>query len=363
MPKRLSAVDAVSPAFSDAKRLLFQPFRFGLWSRFAWIGLLTGEFAGAGWGGSTNWNLPSSGGGSKLGLLFHYADPTKPWLTEFLPWILLGAAAIFVLGLVWIYAASVGRFILLDAVLNGRYRLREGWKRWREPGQHYFFWQLSFTFVMLLLLAIVVGVPVLLAWRAGWFRHGDEHFGWLVGGGILLFFVLMGLILLSAVVELVAKDFLVPVMALENRGVFEGWRRLGPMLLAEKWAYAGYILMKIVLAVGSAILFGILDFLVILFALIPLGIIGVAAYFLVKGAALSWNPVTISAVVLLAVAACAAIFWVMAFVYSPGLVFFQSYTLQFLGSRYPALETVMFPPPHFPPPSQPMRPNTPFPAG
>jgi hypothetical protein len=184
-----------------------------------------------------------------------------------------------------------------------------------------------------------------------------EHFGELLGGGILLFLVVVIYFLIAAVISLFAKDFLIPIMALEGRGVFDGWRRLLPMLGAEKGAYAGYVVMKIVLAVGSALLFGIINVFAILFLMIPLGIVGVIVYFIAHGLALSWGTLTFGAVVILAVAALGAVLGTIAFIYSPGLVFFQSYTLHFLGSRYPTLGTLLYllpPPPGSIPPAAPL---------
>lgn len=343
MPARLSAVEAVSPAFEHTKRQLFQPFRFQRWARLAVVSLLTGEFAGSSWGGG-NVNLGGGGGGSgkkDLSFLVSLADPTWERLREFLPWIALLVLLGLALGLLWVYVASVFRFVLLDAVLRDRYELRAGWARWQEPGLSYFLWQLGFTFFLLAILAVVAGLPVFLAWRAGVFRQPGQHTVLLVLGGLVLFFVVVGIVLISALVALLAKDFVVPLMALENLKVMEGWRRFLPLLAAEKASFTGYVLMKIVLAIGSAILFGIANLIVLLVLLIPLAIAGVALVLGGKAAGLSWGAFTISAAVLLGVLALAGILYVLSFISSPAVFFFQSYTLQFFGGRYPLLGALL----------------------
>jgi hypothetical protein len=75
MPAPLSAVDAVSPAFSATRRTLFQPFRFATWARFAWIALLTGEFAGGGFSGGSNFNMPSTANGRRWNFIFSLTPP------------------------------------------------------------------------------------------------------------------------------------------------------------------------------------------------------------------------------------------------------------------------------------------------
>ncbi len=350
MPSPLSAVESIAPAFAQTKRLLFQPFSFGVWARLAVVSVVTGEFAGGSWGGSSNLNIPAHEGGRQAALLF-LSEPNWPHMQEYLPLILVGVAVLIGVGVLWIYVASVLRFVLFDAVLNNRSKLRDGWRRWEAPGGRYFLWELGFTLASLVVLVLLIGLPVYLAWRAGLFRQSDQHFALLLGGGLILFLLAIALVLLSAVVSLLAKDFLVPLMALENLGVWGGWRRLLPMLQVEKGGFAGYVLMKIVLAVGGAILFGIVNLIAILLLLIPLGALGAGVFVFGKVAGLSWNIFTLAAVVLLALAALAAILWVMGFLYAPGLVFFQSYALRFLGSRYPVLGGLLSPGGEAPPPT------------
>lgn len=117
------------------------------------------------------------------------------------------------------------------------------------------------------------------------------------------------------------------------------------MLRTEKGAYAGYVLMKIVLVVGSAILFGVLSLIAVFVLFIPFSIAGFGAYFFAKSAGLLWNFLAIAAGIILAGVAVAVTFCVIAFVSAPAMVFFQSYVIHFLGSRYPALGDRLSPPP------------------
>ena len=126
MPPPLSAVGAISPAFEQTRRQLFQPFRFAFWARLGVVSLVTGEFVGGGWGGGASGiNIPSQQeeGGGEIG--FELLVPPNPaWqrIQEYLPWILAGVVALVILGLIAIYISSVYRFILLDAVLRDRRR-------------------------------------------------------------------------------------------------------------------------------------------------------------------------------------------------------------------------------------------------
>ena len=337
----ISAVEAVTPAFERAKKQLFQPFRFWRWSRLALTSLLAGEIgSGGNWGNSANWNAPGRAGKHDL---FSVAAP--PWAQwhDYLP--LIAAVLLFglMLAAIFLYISSVFRFILFDSVLTERVRIREGWRRWQSHGGRFFLWQIGYAAVLLAVLAVVVGLPLLYAWRKGMFSDGGEHWGSFLAGGLLMLFLAGILILAALLITTLTKDFVVPLMALEELSALEAWRRLLPMLKAEMGPYGGYIGMKIVLAIASAIIFGILSVLALIMVLIPLVIVGIVAAVLVWALGLTWNPLTIVLAVLVGAAALFGLFWMVALVSVPSVIFFQSYTLHFFGARYSRLGAMLAP--------------------
>jgi len=350
MSKPLSAVDCIAPAFAQTKHQLFAPFRWGRWARLALVCLLTGEFAGGGGGGSSgNFNFPQSHDKSGKSLL---AIPHLEWgrILPWLPWILAGIALLFLLIFLWVYIASVFRFVLFDSVLYDRCELKGSWGRWEPCGRSYFYWCLSIFVVFVAGYALLIGVPLLLAWRAGLFHHPREHLVLLILGGVALLFIVIAFSLLGAMAALFAKDFCVPIMAMEKVGVLHAWRRLLPMLAAEKLAFTGYVLMKIVLAIGNAIMVAIVTLLTLIILLIPLGIAALIIYFGGKAIGLTLNVTTISILVVLGGVILTGLIYLIALINTPQMVFFQSYVLHFFGARYPALGAVVFPPPPETPP-------------
>ena len=299
MSKPLSAVDCIGPAFAQTKKQLFAPFRLGRWARLALVCLITGEFAGGGGGGpSGNFNFPASHGKGGKGL---FAIPHIDWgkILPWLPWILAGVVLLFLFIFLWIYIASVYRFVLFDSVLYDRCELKGSWTRWEPCGRSYFYWCLAMFAVTFAGFAVLIGTPLLIAWRAGLFHHPGEHLAALILGGAALFFLLFAFFVLGAIVALFAKDFCVPIMAMEKVGVLDAWRRLLPMLAAEKMAFTGYVLMKIVLAMGGAIIVGIATLLTFIILLIPLGIAALIIFFGGKAIGLTLNVATISILVVL----------------------------------------------------------------
>ena len=336
MPPPLSAIDSISPAFNHTKQELFQPFRLAFWARMALVAVTTGEFySSGGWSGFRYAAMGPRGGTNNRYQTF--AGPNLEYLRQYFPLIVLGALLLVAGVIFWLYVSSVFRFILFNAVLTNRCNLKEEWQRWRSQGVRFFCWCICFGLAVTVSLGILTGAAVLLIFKSGAFQSPPRHITLLVLGGIGLFLALACLLILAALVSLFAKDFVVPVMAVENLGVVDAWRRVIRMLNAEKTAYGGYVLMKIVLAVGSAILFGILTLIALIALLVPLSIAGYGAYSLVKSAGLLLNPVTIGIAALLATASLGLIIYAAAFVSAPAMVFFQAYAIHFLGSRYSLL--------------------------
>ena len=235
------------------------------------------------------------------------------------------------------YVASVFRFILFDSVLNDRCSIAEGWARWQQQGRSLFLWWIGFTIVVMIVFTVLFGVPAGLAWAAGVFDAPDEHIVLLVIGGVILFFAFLALIIATVVAGLAVKDWVVPLMALENIGALEGWRRLWPMVSVNKSAYLLFVVMKALLALGSAIFFTILYVMVALMLFLAVLFPGIIAAFVGQAAGISWSPVTIALVSVLGGVIILVILYFMALVYAPAMVFFQAYALHFFGTQYPKL--------------------------
>ena len=341
----ISAVDTISLAFQHTKRQLFQPFHFWQWTRLAIVGLLAGEM-GSGSGNvrlPSGFNIPQPGGG-----------PSRHFLTQGLPHIdpaiLGGLIAVlvitaFVFIIVMLYISSVMRFVLFDSILARECHIRANWSRRQGPGWKYFLWHLGFMFVVLACIAVLLGVPALVAFSRGWFNQPHEHMAPLIGTGVIVFFLLMILIVAATVVQVLTKDFVVPQMALEGIGALEGWRRLWAMMEAEKGGYAVYVGMKIVLAIGAGIVIAVVTLILALFIAVPVIAVIVAGVFAGKTAGLTWNVFTITAAIVAGCVAFFIFFYFVALISVPAIVFFPAYSIYFFAPRYRPLSLALYPPP------------------
>lgn len=342
-----SAVDAIAPAFEHTKRQLFQPFRLGQWIRLALVGLLAGELSSG--GGCNAPSIPNFGGSGHPGP-GHFPLPGLPGfdlalLAGVIAMLLVGA---FVLGILLMYVSSVMRFILFDGVVAKECRIRESWSRRQGPGWRYFLWKLVFAVATFGIMIVLVGIPAGMAFAVGWLKAPGEHVVPLVLAGIALFLVLVFFAIVTAVIYVLTKDFVVPQMALENIGAMEGWRRLWAMMKAEKGGYAGYVGMKIVLAIAAGILFGIAGLIFALIFFIPVIGIVAAAIFAGKSAGLAWTAGTITLAVVAGSVLLAVFLFVTSLISVPVVVFFPAYSMYFFAARYPALSAVLYPAPPMP---------------
>ena len=367
----LSAVDCIQPAFQHVRDQLFRPFRFGQWSRLALVGFLAAELHTSGCNFNT-FNIPvpqhPRHGQEFLAARSPFPDIDPARIAQFAGLIAAVILLAIILFFVFLYLNSVFRFILFDSVIRKHCSISEGWARWHRAGRRYFLWQIVLLIASGLFLGVLIGVPLAVAAALGWFQDVGQHIGRTVLGVILLIGLLVVFTLLAVVVQLLAKDFLVPIMALEDVDFADGWSRLLAMIRPEPGKYAVYLLLKIALAIGAGILFSIVALIPSLLVVVP----AVLAVFAGYKAGLGWNVTTISLAIVFGFMLLLALLYVVAFVCAPATVFFPAFSIYFLASRYPRLDALLHPPapvletppaPASPPPEPPLLPPSPAPIG
>jgi hypothetical protein len=358
----ISAVDCVQPAIQHAREQLFRPFRWGQWSRLALVGLLATELRSGGCNFNPSPFLQHPRPRSGDGLLprgfppgFPHIDPAR--LAQFM--LLIGVALLVaaVLFLIFLYINSVFRFILFDSVLRRQCSIGDGWRRWRHAGRRFFLWQLVFQFAAAFLLLFLVGIPALLLFASGFTFDPEHHIGKVLGVVVLLILAVLVFVLIAGVTQVLAKDFLVPIMALENVDFADGWSRLLALIRPEPGRYVIYLLLKFVLGIAAAILFGILAIIPALLVIVP-AIVAVVAG---KAAGLGWTVITISLAIIVGSVLVVILIYLIALVSVPATVFFPAYSIYFFASRYPNLDAILHPAPPPPPPQPAALPETPPP--
>lgn len=318
------------------------------------LALATGELAGM---GGCNFNFPM-GSFPNVGkhpapdqFAFVASPDMAAWGAMAIVLVLVLAFLLVVLGFVHLYIGSVFRFILFDAVTAANFKLLAGWRRWNRPGTRYFVFQI--VFILLGLTGLVLITTPFIVWAAAIGLFGSAS-----GAGgdgpslhvvhifmILLVFVPIFLLYLltMALIVLFAKDFCVPVMALEDARFMVAFRRVLALIKQEKMAYAAYAGMKIILAIAVGVAASLAVFLLALAIIIPMGL----AISLLPGISvppptnlLFWGGAIAVGLVLLAV-----LIFFLGLISAPVAIFFEAYALEFFGGRYAPLGTLLHPPP------------------
>jgi hypothetical protein len=339
----ITAADSISLALEHTKQQLLKPFRIGQWTKLAFVGLLAGELGSKGCSRS-NFNLPGHPETAPPG--FPGSLGIDPALLAALS-ALLGAVIIagLAIGLILMYVGSVMRFVLFDSIITRECHIRWSWSRRLGNGWRYFVWKFLYLLLALAGIAVVVGIPLVVAFTKGWLREPKEHLPALVSGGVILFLLFLCFAIVTAVILVLTKDFVVPQMALENVGAMEGWRRLWPMMQAETGAYAAYVGLKIVLAIVAGIIIGIATLILGLIFVVPTVGLSLLAVLTGKTAGLTWNAHTIFLAVAVGTIVLAAFLYLVSLISVPAIVFFPAYSMYFFAGRYPRLAAALYPAP------------------
>lgn len=351
---RLSAIDAFGPAFTRVRAMLFSPFRLGTWLKMGLIGLLGGGAVVS--GGGSKFRAPVMPHGASGDLPPQAEDILRAirsiHLADYFHVFVIVIAVIVVFSLIFLYLFCRFRFILFDAVVTRQTEIKRGWEKYESQATRYFGFWLIYKLVTWGALFLVVGLPLWRAYKSGLFS-GDNSLPMFLA---IIASVALGAIIVSigfAIVSTLAKDFVMPVLALDDLSIGDAWSAVWRVAASEPGAWAAYMGMKLLCAIGSSIALSIAFVITLLPAVIVIGIpvgillvLGVGA-FKVIGAAVGIIICSIAALF-----AVAGIICLLLILTAPISVFFTSYALYFFGGRYPKLAELLWPQP-VPPSPQP----------
>jgi hypothetical protein len=343
---RLSAIDSFGPALSRAGAMLFRPFRLGTWLKMGLIGLLGGGVVVASSG--LHFRAPVTPSNVPHGDLPPNAEDffraiRSIHLADYFHVILIVIAVIAALALVFLYLFCRFRFILFDTVVTGQPAIGRGWLKYESQAHRYFGFWLVFRLVTWGALFLIVGLPLWHAYKSG-LLSGDNS--------LPMFFAIIASLALGAlavgiafaVISTLAKDFVMPVLALDDLSVGDAWSAVWRVAASEPGAWAAYMGMKLLCAVGSSVVLSI----AFVIALLPASIlIGIPVGFLVAVGILAFKSIgAVAGIIICGIAllvAAAGFICLLLILTAPVSVFFTSYALYFFGGRYPKLAALLWP--------------------
>lgn len=351
---RLSAVDAFAPAFARVATLLFQRFRFGVWLKIGLIGLLGGGLVTAGTGGSS-FRMPDLNSRFPRGQVPPEIEDISRalrsiHLADYLQVFVIVFVAAVVIALIFQYLFCRFRFILFDTVITGQPAIGHGWRKYGSQANRYFGFWLAYRGVHFASLALIVGVPLWRAYKSGVFS-ADNSLPALFAVFAPIGLSILAISIIFAVVSTLMKDFVLPVLALDDFTLGDAWSSVWRVVASEPGAWAAYMGLKLVSAFATGIAFAVAFVIAMIPAAIVIGIpvgilVGLGVMVIKMGSALGGVIICCAAAVL-AVAGLLCVFLLLT---APIAVFFASYAFYFFGGRYPKLAALLWPQPTPPAP-------------
>lgn len=370
---RMSAVDAIAPAFNHMVKVLFRPFKLSKWLKFGLVALvITCGFSQSGGGG--NFNIPDLDDFKKHKVEEYFSQSTessklttsnlstlltKPPESEFskfvgefkaeFPWVVNNLVLVIVLGvliilivsiiiLILYYFSSRFTFIYLDGVIKNDVQIKRAYKENRINAWSYFLWRILFTPHAVLFILLLTGVP------AGIIIYNCAKTEFTAGSIILLILlglVLVGLFILLGIIGRLTTDFVVPIMYLLKIRILKAWGVLFKLMKHNKGQFTLYILITIGFGLAAAA--------VLIVPCCVLGCVTLPFYIIIAGLgflALKYPLIWIAVIPLsLIIWIVGGILWET--VISPITIFFRTYPLVFLegfGDEFANISLLRDPP-------------------
>jgi hypothetical protein len=157
---------------------------------------------------------------------------------------------------------------------------------------------------------------------------------------ILLWVLLViGMVIVFAIVTVLTRDLILPVMYKNHRKIKDVWKEMLPLIRNESGEIFKYMMLKLGLRIAAAIVGGLAALAVIIGLMIPAGIIAGGMYFLFNMTPeyLKWGYIGLA--IILGLMVVVFVIFVLNMVLLPISVFFKTFSLKFLArldSKYDA---------------------------
>lgn len=329
----LSALDAISPAFSRTKLVLFSPFRKGrTWklAATAYLTIMSTIFVPYFLVGLFFIGMAKEAGGtSGVAILVSVCViATMVYLLVF-------------------YLCSQLRFAFFDIVLNRGEFIAPVWRKYSVPAVK---WTVC-KVVLGTFATAVVAAPM-----AAWIRHmipvfaalpikpGQEQSPQFMEaifsfyGAILIVEIGFGIFYL---ISSLLGDFIVPSLALEDTTLAEAFKRLGKLIRHEPGQFTLYAVLKVGLALAGWMAQTIAFYIVFLVVGLVVGLIAAIVGFALHALGVSTTVLFALGIALGVVVYLVLIFYVMFIAIGTVMTFLEAYSLYFLGGRYPMLGNLL----------------------
>ena len=322
----LSAAEAIQPAINRTRAILFQPFKLG-----------------------RSWKLAATAYLSAMGcyfvpmpyFMFGSAGRKPSAVLLSLAFGLLFCAVMFVL----FYFGVRLEFVLFDIVLLNEKFVAPSWRRHRH---HSWRW-IGFKVLVSLSVTILCGpifyvafayvMPRMQAATVPGQPPSPEFLH-----NLLSLYAFIGLPTAFAILcSSLLTNFVLPSIALENTTAREGLRRFFGMVSSEPGPFSLFVVLKVALGVAGFVAMEMAIVIGEIICLIPIGLVALAGWFLLRSAGDAGHIAMLGGAVLLVLIFGVVASYAGLLLMGTLHVFFQAHALYFLAGRYPVLGDLLEP--------------------
>jgi hypothetical protein len=275
----VSPFDAARDAYNHTRSQLFpiRPEKWLVLGLLAFLDQCGRTFRGG--GGSTGGGHGHGPGGPggwppDIGHVSEGLQRASEWLAAHAALLALGVVlGLLVFGVVaavvlWVNARGV--FMYADAVATGRAELTRPWRQHAAAASSYFGWSLGLTFAAVLTILFAGGLVVatVFAFVAGRLQGTG---GWLVLAAMLPVLALLALALpLLALAGVALRDFVAPLQLATGLPCGAAARVLESLVVAQPGAFVLYLLLKLLVVVGTGLVVAIFGCLTCCLGFLPI---------------------------------------------------------------------------------------------
>jgi hypothetical protein len=337
----LSATEAISPAIEHAKALL-QPFSLKLWLKLGLVALVAeagAQLIFPPFGNSAPASS-SSGIGAVAGGL------TSMMVAAF---VVIGVIG-FLLAFAFFYLSSRMQLVLMDLVATRTTLVAPVWHRtaprtWRWIG----FKVVTYLAIFLIAGAILI-MPLLYFLRSLPRGNVKPAVPVFVGTFVLIFLLVFVVFFVILMAIWSTRDFVLPFLLFEDATVGDAVRSAWSLVRREPGSFLFYLFMKFVMSLVAGIVAEFCIALYVLILCVPIGGIAAALWFLLHQSGPFATAIMYTSFALLGLVFLAALFGAILCISCAILIFYQAYTLYFLGGRIPVIGNLLQPQHPEPPP-------------
>jgi len=258
--KMIDFSKAIGNAWDRSEELLFRPFDLNKWLVLGFCAWLA-SYMGAGYSSGRYGNYAGHQNGksgydinqfkhSIHDFLQHTLGPE--WKVILVALIVILVLVLLLLTLLLAWLGARGQFMLLDNLVQRRFKVAQPWCEQGALADRFFFFYLVFLMLWIGFVLLLVGGSLLICWPYLW-QHKPWSW-WSLPPLLAIFLVFIGSVIIVGVFFRLLLEFGIPIMYRTRCGTREACRRVWKLMTTHPLDCFVYLLVRLVIGVVSVLL-------------------------------------------------------------------------------------------------------------